>query len=126
MLLTHYFFSAADVGVAMGAAGSAMAVKAADVVLMTDNLTKLSATIEMGKLTRALIFENVIFSVAVKILAIVLALTGYMLLWHAILIDIGTLLVVIANGVRPLFSKVLKLLVFSICHICYFLFTVRP
>lgn len=97
---------AADVGVAMGAAGSAMAVKAADVVLMTESLTKLPSTIAMGKLTRLLIYENVVFSVAVKLMAIVLALTGYLMLWHAILIDIGTLFVVIANGTRPLFSQV--------------------
>ena len=90
----------------MGAAGSAMAVKAADVVLMTESLTKLPSTIAMGKLTRLLIYENVIFSVAVKFMAIVLALTGYLLLWHAILIDIGTLFVVIANGIRPIFSQV--------------------
>lgn len=101
-----FLSTAADVGVAMGAAGSAMAVKAADIVLMSDNLTKLPSTIAMGKLTRALIFENVIFSVAVKLVAIVLALTGFLELWHAILIDIGTLLVVICNGTRPLCSKV--------------------
>jgi Cd2+/Zn2+-exporting ATPase len=94
--------AAADVGVAMGAAGSAMAVKAADVVLMTDSLTKLASTIAIGKLTRGLIFQNVIFSVVVKIIAIVLALTGFLLLWHAILIDVATLFVVIGNGVRPL------------------------
>jgi cation transport ATPase len=94
------------VGVAMGANGSAMAVKAADVVMMSSNLTKLSSTIVIGKLTRALILENVVFSVVVKIVAIVLAMTGYMLLWHAILIDIGTLLVVIGNGIRPLLYNV--------------------
>jgi hypothetical protein len=90
----------------MGANGSAMAVKAADVVMMSSNLTKLSSTIVIGKLTRALILENVVFSVVVKIVAIVLAMTGYMLLWHAILIDIGTLLVVIGNGIRPLLHNV--------------------
>ena len=83
-----------------------MAVNAADVVMMTDNLTKLPSTLAMGKLTRALIYENVILSVAVKLLAIVLALTGYLLLWHAIFIDVGTLFVVICNGVRPLCSRV--------------------
>ncbi len=107
--VTMNLFLAASVGMAMGAAGSAMAVKAAQVVLMSNNLTKIASTIRMGQLTRALIFENVIFSIAVKIVAIVLAMTGYMELWHAILIDIGTLIIVIVNGSRPLASKVSNL-----------------
>ena len=106
ILLFFVFFVASSVGVAMGAAGSAMAVRAAEVVLMSNNLTKLASTIRMGQLTRALIFENVYFSIAVKLMAMCLAMSGYMKLWHAILVDIGTLLIVILNGSRPLMSKV--------------------
>ncbi len=86
-----------------------MAVKTADVVLMSDNLTKLPATISIGKMARQIIFQNVCFSVVVKLGAILLAAAGYVMLWHAIFIDVGTLLVVTVNGTRPLYTQVIRL-----------------
>ena len=82
-----------------------MAVAVADVVLMSENLLRIPAAVQLGRLTRAIILENVTFSIAVKIIAVSLAFTGYLELWHAVLFDIGSLLAVIGNGMRPLYCE---------------------
>jgi cation transport ATPase len=97
--------SAAVVGVAMGAGGSAMAVASANVILMTDDLMLIPATIELCNSAYYLVIQNFIFSISVKVIAIVLALMGRLQFWEAVLVDIGTLLVVLANGIRPLFKS---------------------
>ena len=97
--------SAAAVGVAMGAGGSAMAVASADVILMTDDLMLIPATIDLCHSAYHLVIQNFVFSIAVKVVAIVLALMGRLLFWEAVLVDIGTLLAVLANGIRPLFKS---------------------
>jgi Cd2+/Zn2+-exporting ATPase len=94
--------AAADVGVAMGAGGSAIAVTAADVVLMTDNLALLPATFALCREVRSIIIQNCVFAVFVKFFAICLALAGELVIWQAVLIDMGSLLVVVANGIRVL------------------------
>ena len=97
--------SAAVVGVAMGAGGSAMAVASANVILMTDDLMLIPATIDLCNSAYYLVIQNFIFSITVKVIAIVLALMGRLQFWEAVLVDIGTLLVVLANGIRPLFKS---------------------
>lgn len=92
----------------MGAAGSAMAVTAADVVLMTDSLSRLPATLAAARVARALIMQNIVLSVGIKGAAMVFAMMGYLELWQAVAIDIVSLLLVLANGLRPL-SKVCAL-----------------
>eukprot|EP01034_Spumella_vulgaris_P026033 gene26033-32560_t len=94
--------TAASVGVAMGAGGSAMAVASADVILMTDNLMLIPDAIALCKLARVIMMQNFSFAIAVKIVAIILALMGRLQFWEAILVDVGTLFVVVANGTRPL------------------------
>ena len=91
----------------MGAAGAAMAVNTADVVLMSENLLRIPQTLELAKFTRRVIFENVCFSLCVKLIAIILAMFGFILLWNAIIIDIGCLVAVALNGIRPLYSQVI-------------------
>jgi Cd2+/Zn2+-exporting ATPase len=98
--------AAACVGVAMGAAGAAMAVNAADVVLMSDNLTKLPATISIAKSCNSIIIQNIALSVGIKLIAMALAMLGYLVLWEAICVDIGSLLIVLLNGLRPMQSNV--------------------
>lgn len=89
----------------MGAGGAAMAVATADMVLMSENLLRLPAAVQQGRLTRAIILENVIFSIIAKLIAIVLATIGILELWHAVLFDIGSLIFVICNGCRPLYCE---------------------
>jgi cation transport ATPase len=96
--------TAASVGVAMGAGGSAMAVNSADVVLMSDNLQLLPASIKLCQMARRTIVEGFVFAIVVKIVAIVLAILGRMAFWQAIIIDIGSLVVVVINGTKPLYT----------------------
>jgi Cd2+/Zn2+-exporting ATPase len=94
--------AAANVGIAMGGAGSAQALETADVALMADDLRQLPFAVRLSRFARHLIKQNVIISFGVKALFVVLALNGATALWAAILADVGTSLVVTLNGMRPL------------------------
>jgi len=94
--------AAADLGIAMGAAGSDTAVETADVALMRDDLSVLPAFFALGRETVANITQNVVLSVAVKFVVLVLALLGHATLWMAVFADTGVALLVIANGLRLL------------------------
>jgi Cd2+/Zn2+-exporting ATPase len=95
----------ATIGIAMGAAGSDAAIEAADIALMSDDLSKLPWLIEHSRRTLAVIRQNVILSLAVKGLFVVLTFAGYATLWGAIASDMGVSLVVIANALRLLKSR---------------------
>ena len=94
--------AAASVGVAMGAGGTAMAVDAADVALMTDDVALLPAAIDLGRTCTRLVKQNIGIAVGVKALVVVCALAFDLALWVAVLADLGSLLLVVANGSRPL------------------------
>ncbi len=96
----------ARVGVAMGEGGAAMAVECADVIIMSDNLLRIPATISLSKSCNRIVIENVAVSLAIKIAAIVLASTGYLPFWAAVLTDIGSLVIVLINASRLLFTDV--------------------
>jgi len=90
----------ADVGVAMGGAGSDQALEAADVVLMGDDLTQLPFVLRLSRRMKWVITANIAFALGVKALVFGLALTGLATLWMAIMADVGASLVVILNGMR--------------------------
>lgn len=90
------------VGVAMGAAGSDAAVEAADVALMSDDLSKLPWLIRLSRRTLSIIRENIVLSLAIKILFVILTFTGGASLWAAIAADMGVSLLVIFNALRLL------------------------
>jgi len=94
--------AAADIGIAMGAAGSDTALETADVALMADDLTALPGFFALGRRTLAIIRQNVAFSVAIKIVVLVAAVFGYANMWLAVFADTGVALLVIANGMRLL------------------------
>ena len=94
--------AAADVGIAMGAAGSDAALETADVALMGDELARLPFALRLGRATMATIRVNIAVALATKLIFLVLAVGGYTSLWLAILADTGTSLLVIANGLRLL------------------------
>lgn len=94
----------ATVGVAMGAAGSDIAIESADIAIMDDNISKIIDLIRLGKSTRIVIMTNIFFSLSVKALFIILAMTGRSNLIYAILADVGVTVVVILNSLR-LFRK---------------------
>ncbi|EIE24921.1 heavy metal translocatin, partial [Coccomyxa subellipsoidea C-169] len=94
--------AAADVGVAMGANGAAIAVEASDVALFTSDLRCLAPVISLGRLSRRKIIENISLSVVTKVAVLVLAALGKFSLWAAVAVDVGTALLVIANGMTLL------------------------
>ena len=95
----------ATVGIAMGGAGTDQALETADIVLMGDDLLKLPFTIRLSRQTLAVLRQNVVFSLLVKAVFLVLVLVGLATLWMAVFADVGTALIVIANGMRLLRAK---------------------
>ena len=94
--------AAADVGIVMGAIGSDAALETADVALMGDDLPKLPFALRLSRATMRTIRANIAIALVVKVIFLVLAVSGYTSLWLAILADTGTSLVVVANGLRLL------------------------
>jgi len=94
--------AAATIGIAMGAMGSDAAIETADIALMSDDLRKLPWLIRHARRTLAVIQQNIVFALGVKLLFIGLAAAGIATLWMAIAADMGASLVVIGNGLRLL------------------------
>lgn len=90
----------ADIGVAMGSLGSDIAIESADIVLMTDEPSKLVTAIKIAKKTRRIIWENIVFSVGVKIIVLVLGAGGIATMWEAVFADVGVALIAILNAMR--------------------------
>ena len=94
--------AAADVGIAMGAIGTDAAIETADVALMRDDLMMVSQAIRLGRRTLATIRFNIAFALSMKVVFLILAVTGHATLWMAVLADTGATLLVIANALRLL------------------------
>ena len=90
----------ADVGIAMGGAGSDQAMETADVVLMGDDLTQLPFVMALSRRTRRVITGNIVFALAVKAIVFALAAAGLATLWMAVVADVGASVAVILNGMR--------------------------
>jgi Cd2+/Zn2+-exporting ATPase len=94
--------AAADIGIAMGGAGSDTAIETADVVLLSDNLSKIPHGILLGKKALSIIRQNIFLALAVKGVFLLLGVIGWTSLWLAILADDGVTLIVILNSLRAL------------------------
>ena len=92
----------ADVGIAMGGLGSDAAIETADVVLMTDDPSKVAEAIQVGKKTHAIVLQNIIFALTIKVIFIGLGLLGLATMWEAVFADVGVALVAIFNATRVL------------------------
>ncbi|WP_096153399.1 MULTISPECIES: heavy metal translocating P-type ATPase [Bacillus] len=97
--------AAADIGVAMGGAGTDTALETADVALMADDLQKLPYAISLSKKTLQIIKQNIAFSIGLKILALLLVIPGWLTLWIAIFADMGATVLVTLNSLRLLKIK---------------------
>jgi Cd2+/Zn2+-exporting ATPase len=94
--------ASATVGIAMGAAGSDTALETADLVLMSDDLTRLPFAIRLSRMTLRIIRENITLALSLKAIFLMLAIPGYATLWMAVFADMGASLLVIANSLRLL------------------------
>ena len=92
----------ADIGISMGGIGSSSAIEASDVVIMTDELSKIIEAIEISKKTNRIIKQNLIFSIGVKLLILLLSILGIADMWEAVFADVGTTLITIFNTIRIL------------------------
>jgi Zn2+/Cd2+-exporting ATPase len=90
----------ADVGIAMGAVGTDVALETADIALMGDDLNGVAEALELSRRTSEVIRQNIGFSLATKLVALVLAAFGFVNLWIAVAADMGTSLAVTLNGMR--------------------------
>ena len=90
----------ADVGVAMGGLGSDAAIEAADVVLMTDEPSKLISAIKIAKRTRMIVWQNIIFALGVKVVVLLLGVIGLATMWEAVFADVGVALIAVLNAMR--------------------------
>ena len=92
--------SLSDIGIAMGAVGQEAAIEAADIVIMTDEPSKLIDAIEISKKTMRIVKENIIFAIFVKILVLVLSSVGLANMWEAVFADVGVSIIAILNALR--------------------------
>ena len=95
----------ADIGVAMGGLGSDAAIEAADIVIMTDETSKISKAINLSKKTMRIVRENIIFAIFVKIAVLLLTAFGASTMWEAVFADVGVSVIAIINALRMLNIK---------------------
>ncbi|NTU27031.1 cadmium-translocating P-type ATPase [Bacillus tequilensis] len=95
----------ADIGAAMGGLGSDAAVEAADVVLMTDQPSKVAAAIRIAKRTRRIVWQNIGFALGVKAIFLILGAFGIATMWEAVFSDVGVTLLAVANAMRVMRIK---------------------
>lgn len=92
----------ADIGIAMGGIGADAAIEAADVVIMTDELTKIAQAIKISKKTMKIVKQNIVFALAVKALVLVLGALGIANMWLAVFADVGVSMLAILNSMKTL------------------------
>ena len=96
----------ADIGIAMGALGSDSAIEAADVVIMTDEPSKINTAIKIAKKTMKIVRENIVFAIFVKILVLALSALGIATMWAAVFADVGVTIIATLNALRMLNKKI--------------------
>ena len=97
--------SRADVGIAMGALGSDAAIEAADVVLMDDDPAKIALAMCIARRTLRIVYENIVFALAIKFACLVLGAIGMASMWTAIFADVGVMVIAVLNATRALYTK---------------------
>ena len=94
-----------DIGIAMGALGSDAAIEAADIVIMTDEPSKIDNAIKISKKTMRIVKQNIVFAIFVKVLVLLLTAIGLSTMWEAVFADVGVLVLAIINSLRALRVK---------------------
>ena len=97
--------SRADVGIAMGALGSDAAIEAADVVLMDDDPAKIALAMRIARRTLSIVYQNIVFALAIKFACLLLGALGMASMWTAIFADVGVMVLAVLNATRALYTK---------------------
>ena len=97
--------SRVDVGIAMGALGSDAAIEAADVVLMDDDPAKIALAMRIARRTKGIVYQNIIFALAIKAACLLLGALGIANMWAAIFADVGVMVLAVLNATRALYTK---------------------
>ncbi|MFA9423543.1 MAG: heavy metal translocating P-type ATPase, partial [Sedimentibacter sp.] len=92
----------ADIGIAMGGLGSDAAIEAADIVIMTDEPSKIAEAMKISQRTLGIAYENIIFAIAVKVIILILSALGIATMWAAVFADVGVAIIAILNSFRAL------------------------
>ena len=100
--------SLADIGIAMGGLGADSSIEAADIVIMTDEPSKVVKAIKLSRRTMRIVRENIIFAISIKILVLILAAIGIATMWGAVFADVGVSIIAIINALRALNIKKIK------------------
>ena len=95
----------ADIGIAMGGIGADSAIEAADIVIMTDEPSKIVDTIKISKKTMKIVKENIIFAIFIKITVLILSALGISTMWEAVFADVGVTIIATINAFRALNVK---------------------
>lgn len=98
----------ADIGIAMGGLGADSAIEAADIVIMTDQPSKIISAMKLSKKTMRIVRENIVFAIGVKVLVLVLTALGLSSMWQAVFADVGVSVIAILNALRVLRVKNIK------------------
>lgn len=96
--------SRSDVGISMGALGSDAAIEASDIVLMDDNPLCISKAVGISRKCMAIVHENIVFAIGIKLLCLVLGVLGFSGMWFAIFADVGVMVLAVLNAIRVLFG----------------------
>lgn len=94
-----------NVGIAMGGLGSDAAIESADVVIQTDSPSRIATAIEIGRTTRAIVTQNIVGAIAIKVLILILGAMGYASLWGAVFADVGVALLAVLNSMRIMWKR---------------------
>ena len=97
--------SRVDVGIAMGALGSDAAIEAADVVLMDDDPAKIALAMRIARRTKSIVYQNIVFALAIKAACLLLGALGIANMWAAIFADVGVMVLAVLNATRTLYTK---------------------
>ncbi len=92
----------ADIGIAMGGLGSDAAIEAADVVIMTDEPSKIAKAMQISRKTLVIVKQNIVFAIGVKVLVLLLAAVGMASMWAAVFADVGVAVIAILNAMRAM------------------------
>lgn len=95
----------ADVGISMGGVGQDSAIEASDIVIMTDEISKIATTIKIAKKTKSIVIANIMLALIIKIIAIIMGILGIATIWQAVIADVGVTIVAVINSMRCLYIK---------------------